>query len=109
MDGPVREGVGLLGSPSFEIPRTVDRDHQLDVTDPAEVRRLLRRKNRHNALTILMFLLSRWVLTSAITVLTLVAVDLHSELGLLVAAGRRRRCSRCPPATSSCSTGSCGG
>ena len=23
MDGPVREGVGLLGSPSFEIPRTV--------------------------------------------------------------------------------------
>ena len=36
MDGPVREGVGLLGSPSFEIPRTVDRDHQLDVTDPAE-------------------------------------------------------------------------
>ena len=26
VDGPVREGVGLLGSPSFEIPRTVDRD-----------------------------------------------------------------------------------
>ena len=42
--GQVREGVGLLGSPSFEIPRTVDRDHQLDVTDPAEVRRLLRRQ-----------------------------------------------------------------
>ena len=35
LDGAVREGVGLLGSPSFEIPRTVDRDHQLDVTDPA--------------------------------------------------------------------------
>jgi non-ribosomal peptide synthetase-like protein len=85
MDGPVRQGVGLLGSPSFEIPRTVDRDHQLDVADPAEVRRLLRRKNRHNFLTILLFLLSRWVLTSAITVLTLVAVDLHSEFGLLVA------------------------
>jgi non-ribosomal peptide synthetase-like protein len=85
MDGPVRQGVGLLGSPSFEIPRTVDRDHQLDVADPAEVRRRLRRKNRHNALTILLFLLSRWVLTSAITVLTLVAVDLHSEFGLLVA------------------------
>ena len=84
MDGQVREGVGLLGSPSFEIPRTVDRDHQLDVTDPAEVRRLLRRKNRHNVLTILMFLLSRWILTSATTVLTLMAVDLHSELGLLV-------------------------
>jgi non-ribosomal peptide synthetase-like protein len=86
MDGPVREGVGLLGSPSFEIPRTVDRDHQLDVTDPAEQRRLLRRKNRHNTLTILMFLFSRWLLSSAITVLTLIAVDMHSELGLVVAS-----------------------
>ena len=47
------------------------------MTDPAEVRRRLRRKNRHNVLTILMFLLSRWILTSAITVLTLMAVDLH--------------------------------
>ena len=26
IDGAVREGVGLLGSPSFEIPRTVERD-----------------------------------------------------------------------------------
>ena len=34
LDGKVREGVGLLGSPSFEIPRTVERDQQLDVTDP---------------------------------------------------------------------------
>ena len=85
MDGEVRQGVGLLGSPGFEIPRTVDRDHQLDVTDPAQVRRLLRRKNRHNALTILMFLVSRWILSSAITVLTLIAVDMHSEVGLAVA------------------------
>ncbi len=85
MDGPIREGVGLLGSPSFEIPRTVDRDHQLDVTDPAELRRRLRRKTWHNTVTILIFLLSRWVLTAMTTVLTLVAVDLHSEFGLAVA------------------------
>ena len=26
--GPVREGVGLLGSPCFEIPRTVERDRR---------------------------------------------------------------------------------
>ena len=26
IDGPVRENVGLLGSPCFEIPRAVDRD-----------------------------------------------------------------------------------
>ena len=30
IDGKVREGVGLLGSPSFEIPRTVERDSRFD-------------------------------------------------------------------------------
>ena len=86
MDGKVREGVGLLGSPSFEIPRTVDRDHQLDVTDPAQVRRLLRRKNRHNARDdpdVPAVAVDPHVF--AITMLTLIAVDLHSELGLAVA------------------------
>ncbi len=29
IDGKVREGVGLLGSPSFEIPRSVERDTQV--------------------------------------------------------------------------------
>src|SRR5882757_7768915 len=29
IDGPLRQGVGLLGSPSFEIPRTVARDRQV--------------------------------------------------------------------------------
>jgi non-ribosomal peptide synthetase-like protein len=59
LDGAVREGVGLLGSPSFEIPRTVDRDHQLDVTDPAQRRRKLFAKTRHNTVSILLFLTSR--------------------------------------------------
>jgi non-ribosomal peptide synthetase-like protein len=51
--GPVREGVGLLGSPSFEIPRSVNRDHQFDdlATGPGRQRRLAA-KNRHNAATI---------------------------------------------------------
>ena len=30
IDGPVREGVGLLGSPAFDIPRTVARDSALE-------------------------------------------------------------------------------
>ena len=30
IDGKVRENVGLLGSPSFEIPRTVERDSRFD-------------------------------------------------------------------------------
>ena len=30
LDGKIREGVGLLGSPCFEIPRSVERDSQFD-------------------------------------------------------------------------------
>ena len=30
LDGPIRHGVGLLGAPSFQIPRTVARDGRLD-------------------------------------------------------------------------------
>ena len=30
VSGPVRQGVGLLGSPCFEIPRSVSRDRQFD-------------------------------------------------------------------------------
>ena len=33
IDGQVREGVGLLGSPSFEIPRSVERDSRFDLAD----------------------------------------------------------------------------
>jgi non-ribosomal peptide synthetase-like protein len=61
IDGPIREGVGLLGSPPFEIPRTVARDTGFAIEDPAELRRGLRRKNRHNTVTLLLFLLVRWV------------------------------------------------
>ena len=39
LDGQVREGVGLLGAPSFEIPRSVKRDKQLDVRSADELRR----------------------------------------------------------------------
>ena len=30
IDGPVRQDVGLLGSPPFEIPRSVQRDRAFD-------------------------------------------------------------------------------
>ena len=60
--GPVREGVGLLGSPCFEIPRTVQRDHRFDHlgTGP-ELKRRLAAKNRHNAATMGLYLLVRYL------------------------------------------------
>ncbi|GAA4942942.1 Pls/PosA family non-ribosomal peptide synthetase [Actinomycetospora succinea] len=60
LHGPVRQGVGLLGSPSFEIPRTVARDSALDVADPQELAASLRRKNRNNAVSMVLHLLVRW-------------------------------------------------
>jgi non-ribosomal peptide synthetase-like protein len=85
LDGKVREGVGLLGSPSFEIPRTVDRDHQLDVTSPAELRRKLGAKTRHNTVSILLLLLSRLLFTCMLTVFTLVTFELYSQFGAVAA------------------------
>ncbi|HEX3589665.1 MAG TPA: hypothetical protein VHV74_08530, partial [Pseudonocardiaceae bacterium] len=62
IDGEVREGVGLLGSPSFEIPRSVERDTRFeDLSTGPEFRRRLKQKNRHNLVTVVMHLLARWL------------------------------------------------
>lgn len=62
IDGEVREGVGLLGSPSFEIPRSVDRDGRFDdARSGPELRDRLAAKNRHNAATAAMYLFARWL------------------------------------------------
>ena len=59
-DGPVRSGVGLLGSPAFEIPRTVARDTRFDHLREGEAfRRGLAGKNRHNFVTALLFIAVR--------------------------------------------------
>lgn len=87
IDGPVREGVGLLGSPSFEIPRTVLRDnrfHHLQTGD--ELRRRLAAKNRHNAATAGLYLLARLFHFYVITLITMAAVGLYPALGALAIA-----------------------
>jgi non-ribosomal peptide synthetase-like protein len=62
VNGPVRENVGLLGSPCFEIPRMVDRDRRLNAALSGAARRQgLRRKNLHNFITASLFLLTRWL------------------------------------------------
>jgi non-ribosomal peptide synthetase-like protein len=70
--GPVREGVGLLGSPCFEIPRTVRRDHEFDhLSTGPERRRRLAAKNRHNAATAGLYLLVRWGFVFALALISL--------------------------------------
>src|SRR5205823_8497177 len=62
VDGKVREGVGLLGSPPFEIPRSVERDTRFDHLRTGEaLRRGLAAKNRFNVGTIGIFLFTRWL------------------------------------------------
>jgi non-ribosomal peptide synthetase-like protein len=59
VDGPVRRNVGLLGSPCFEIPRSVRRDREFDdYKQPEVLARRLAAKNVSNALTIGLFVLS---------------------------------------------------
>ncbi|MEW2502692.1 Pls/PosA family non-ribosomal peptide synthetase [Amycolatopsis sp. NPDC047767] len=87
VDGPVRENVGLLGSPSFEIPRTVARDHQFDhLRTGEEFRRRLAAKNRHNAVTAVMFFLVRWFYFFAVTLLGWASAELYPRFGVSAVA-----------------------
>ncbi|WTP54864.1 phosphopantetheine-binding protein [Streptomyces tauricus] len=82
LDGEVREGVGLLGSPPFEIPRTVERDTRFDhLREGDELRRRLAAKNRHNLGTMGLFLFLRWFDWFVLTVLGFAAFDLYGEYG----------------------------
>ncbi|WP_255637960.1 Pls/PosA family non-ribosomal peptide synthetase [Amycolatopsis sp. DSM 110486] len=86
LDGQVREGVGLLGAPSFEIPRSVKRDRQLDVTSADELRRGLRAKTIYNTISMALFLLVRWTFVLSLTVVYLAAINLLHFLGSLALA-----------------------
>ncbi|MCX4904542.1 Pls/PosA family non-ribosomal peptide synthetase [Streptomyces sp. NBC_00878] len=84
LDGEIREGVGLLGSPPFEIPRTVERDTRFDhLREGDELRRRLAAKNRHNLRTMGLFLFIRWLDWFAITLLGFAAFDLYGDQGAL--------------------------
>ena len=82
ISGNVRENVGLLGSPAFEIPRSVERDSSFDhLMQGEESRRLLAAKNRHNLATILWCLFARWFFFFMLTVLMGVAGDFYDSWG----------------------------
>ncbi len=83
VDGPVRENVGLLGSPCFEIPRMVDRDKDVNAGFSADERRQrLQRKNRHNFFTACLFLLSRWVFTFVTLLVSDIAILNYHTYGM---------------------------
>jgi len=68
-NGPIRENKGLLGSPCFEIPRSLQRDTQFDkYRDPDVLRERLRLKNYSNIATMFFFLLSNCVALMTVTV-----------------------------------------
>ncbi|GAA1214656.1 hypothetical protein GCM10009608_59420 [Pseudonocardia alaniniphila] len=73
LDGPFREGIGLLGAPAFQIPRSVDRDTNVNHLGRAEQRHRLAAKNRHNIGTMALYLLVRWLYVIGILLLGSVA------------------------------------
>ncbi|TMQ93098.1 amino acid adenylation domain-containing protein [Actinomadura soli] len=76
VDGPVREDTGLLGSPCFEIPRSVERDHAFaELEKGAEFRRRLSAKNRYNLATMALYLLTGWFRLFGVTVVWLAVED----------------------------------
>nr|WP_225954862.1 Pls/PosA family non-ribosomal peptide synthetase [Kibdelosporangium phytohabitans] len=87
LDGPVREDVGLLGSPAFEIPRSVSRDGRFDhLSTGLALRTGLAAKNRHNLLTILCYLLTRWLHLLGIVLIGVAAGHAHASTGAFAAA-----------------------
>jgi non-ribosomal peptide synthetase-like protein len=84
LDGEIREGVGLLGSPCFEIPRSVERDKRFDhLKTGDELRKRLTAKNWYNLRTIGLFLFIQWLRSFILTVFVFATINLYSSFGLL--------------------------
>jgi non-ribosomal peptide synthetase-like protein len=80
VDGPVRENVGLLGSPCFEIPRMVNRDKELIASISDGERHLrLKSKNCHNAVTAALFVAAQWVVLFATLAIWDRALNYYTE------------------------------
>ncbi len=90
IDGPVWEHCGMLGSPPFRIPRSVERDGRFDhLKEPDTLRRALRGKNRHNTVTAALSVGLGWVrlligMLSAAAVLS--TYRQYEEFSLMAAA-----------------------
>jgi non-ribosomal peptide synthetase-like protein len=88
IDGPVRHDVGLLGSPAFEIPRSVLRDALPEQhAGRAQFRRDLAAKNRHNLRTMALLLLVRWLNASVSVLVTFAGLEFYDQFGALALSG----------------------
>jgi len=90
VDGPVRENVGLLGSPCFEIPRAVERDRTVNGTlDPDVLHERIRAKTRYNVATMAGYLMTGWLYFFVVMYSFFVAAryfPLHGLLSIIVFA-----------------------
>ncbi|MGD6978261.1 MULTISPECIES: Pls/PosA family non-ribosomal peptide synthetase [Citricoccus] len=83
IDGPMRHDVGLLGSPPFEIPRSVLRDTLPEEhVDRAHFLRDLSSKNEHNLRTMALFLLVRWLDATIALLAAFAALELFDRFGV---------------------------
>lgn len=82
LEGEPRTGVGFLGSPSFEVPRLVQRDKEFhDRKSSSQLGEMLKAKNKHNRTTMVMFLGSRWLGVFAAVLYGWLAVSLYRQFG----------------------------
>ncbi|MEV5548472.1 Pls/PosA family non-ribosomal peptide synthetase [Streptomyces sp. NPDC052309] len=87
VSGPLRHDVGLLGSPCFEIPRSVRRDSTFDELGAGDgLRRRLAAKNRHNAVTMAYHLLTGWLYVFCVALLFALAASRYPVWGTAVIA-----------------------
>ena len=84
LDGPLRQDVGLLGSPPFEIPRSVLRDAlPEEYSKRAHFRRNLAAKNRYNLRTMALLMLVRWLNISLAMIIMFAALELSDQFSFL--------------------------
>ncbi|HIO93667.1 MAG TPA: amino acid adenylation domain-containing protein [Leucothrix mucor] len=90
VDGKLRENTGLLGSPCFEIPRSVEGDACVMPTkDSNKANEGLKNKNKYNIRTMLLFVMSGFIyfysmLLSVSVLIQTVDIGLWQRLGVLL-------------------------
>ncbi|GAA1239304.1 Pls/PosA family non-ribosomal peptide synthetase [Pseudonocardia alaniniphila] len=87
VDGAVRANTGVLGSNSFEIPRSVQRDTRMAHLKRGQQRRAVAAKNRYDIASMGLFLVARWFLFYVISLVLLTTADLYGSFGAAVIAG----------------------